>query len=102
MRYKQGKGNPVEFKHFLRQENIKPGVIVRYVGNKFHVLFYLSAWNNLKDKFFHYLQSMCLSNTTLRTSLIKDLQHNCILTQLWVLRLIGKVITGPWIDILFQ
>ena len=38
MRYKQGKGDPAGFKHFLHQENIKPGVIVQYVGNRFHVL----------------------------------------------------------------
>ena len=31
MRYKQGKGDPAGFKHFLHQENIKPGVIVQYV-----------------------------------------------------------------------
>ena len=43
MRYKQGKGDSAGFKHFLHQENIKPGVIVRYVGNRFHVLFYLSG-----------------------------------------------------------
>ena len=34
MRYKQGKGDPVGFKQFMRQENIKPGTIVRYVGNR--------------------------------------------------------------------
>ena len=50
MRYKQDKGDPAGFKHFLRQENIMPGVIVRYVGNRFHVLFYLSGiFFQLKD-----------------------------------------------------
>ena len=38
MRYKQGKGDAAGFKHFLHQENIKPGVNVQYVGNRFHVL----------------------------------------------------------------
>ena len=32
MCFKQGKGDPGGFKQFLRQENIKPGIIVRYVG----------------------------------------------------------------------
>ena len=42
---------------------------------------------------------MCLNNTTLRTFLIKGLQNNCVLTQLSVLGLIGKVIiTGPWMN----
>ena len=102
MRYKQGKGDPAGFKHFLHQENIKPGVIVRYVGNRFHVLFYLSGiFFQLKDKLLNYLQSMCLNNITLRTSLIKGLQNNGILIQLRVLGLIGKVITGPWMKILY-
>ena len=102
MRYKQGKGDPAGFKHFVHQENIKPGVIVRYVGNRFHVLFYLSGiFFQLKDKLLNYLQSMCLNNTTLRTSLIKDLQNNGILIQLRVLGLIGKVITGPWMKIFY-
>ena len=44
---------------------------------------------------------MCFNNTTLRTSLIKDLQYNGILIQLRVLGLIGKVITEPWMKILY-
>ena len=43
MRYKQGKGDPAGFKMFMHQENIKPSVIVRYVGNRFHVLFHLAG-----------------------------------------------------------
>ena len=77
-------------------------MIVRYVGNRFHVLFYLSGiFFELKDKFFNYLQNMCLNNTTLRTSLIKDLQNNIMLIQLRVLGLIGKVITGPWMKMFY-
>ena len=54
----------------------------------------------MKDKLLNYLQNMCL-NTTLRTSLIKDLQYNGILIQLRVLGLIGNVITGPWMKIFY-
>ena len=43
MCFKQGKGDPGGFKQFLRQENIKPGIIVRYVGNRFHVVFHLAG-----------------------------------------------------------
>ncbi len=43
MRYKEGKGDPVGFKQFLWQENIKPGTIVHYVGNRLHVLFFLAG-----------------------------------------------------------
>ena len=43
MRYKGGKGDPAGFKQFMRQENIKPGIIVQYVGNRFHVVFHLAG-----------------------------------------------------------
>ena len=43
MRYKQGKGDPSGFKQFRRLENIKPGMIVRFVGNRLHVLFHLAG-----------------------------------------------------------
>ena len=55
----------------------------------------------MKDKLLNYLQNMCLNNTTLRTSLIKDLQYNGILIKLRVFGLIGKVITGPWMKIFY-
>ena len=42
MRFKQGTGDPSGFKHFLRCENVKPGTVIRYVGNRFNVLFYLA------------------------------------------------------------
>ena len=40
MRFKQGKGDPAGFKLYLRQNNIKSSIIVRYVGNRFHVMFH--------------------------------------------------------------
>ena len=43
MRFKQGKGDPSGFKQFLRQNNIKPSIIIRYVGNRFHVMFHLAG-----------------------------------------------------------
>ena len=41
MRFKQGLGDPAGFKQFLRQQKIKSGIIVRYVGNRLHVVFHL-------------------------------------------------------------
>ena len=43
MRFKQGNGDPSGFKQFMRQENIKSALFVRYVGNRFHVLFHLAG-----------------------------------------------------------
>ena len=96
MRYKQGKGDPAGFKMFMRQENIKPSMIVRYVGNRFHVLFHLAGvLYLLRDKLMMYLENVC-HNTTLRTALIQDLKNRTIILELRALGLIGKLVTGPW------
>ena len=69
MRYKQGKGDPAGFKMFMRQENITPSVIVRYVGNRFHVLFHLAGiLCVLRVKLMLYLENVCHNTTTLRTA----------------------------------
>ena len=56
-RVKQGKGDPGGFKQFLRQENIKPGIIVRYVGNRFHVVFHLAGVLYYLRELFRYFMS---------------------------------------------
>ena len=43
MRFKQGTGDSSGFEHFLCCENTKPGTVIRYVGNRFNVLFYLAG-----------------------------------------------------------
>lgn len=43
MQYKQRTRDPSSFKHFLQHENIKPGTIIRYVGNRFNVLLYFAV-----------------------------------------------------------
>ena len=60
MRFKQGKGDPSGFKQFLRQHNIKPSIIIRYVGNRFHVLFHLAGvLYYLREKLLIYLDKSC-------------------------------------------
>ena len=60
MCFKQGKGDPGGFKQFFRQENIKPGIIVRYVGNRFHVVFHLAGvLYYLREKILIYLDTSC-------------------------------------------
>ena len=68
MRFKQGKGDPGGFKQYLRQENIKPGIIVRYLGNLFHIGFHL-----FKRKTLIYLDTSCRNTICLRSALQKDL-----------------------------
>ena len=102
MRFKQGKGDPAGFKLFLRQNYIKSSIIVRYVGNRFHVMFHQAGvLYYLQEKLLMYLENVCNSKTTLRTALIKDLKNNKILLQLRALGLIGKLVTGPWMHQLY-
>ena len=77
IRFKQGKGDPRGFKQFLRQENIKPGIIVRYVGNRFHVVFHLAGvLYYLRDTLLSYLDTSCRNTTSLRSALQKDLRND--------------------------
>ena len=102
MRYKNGKGDPKEFKQFMKAQNIKSKMIVRYVGNRMYVLFHLAGvFFFLRAKLLDYLQKYCNNNTSFNTSLIKDLQHKSITLQLKALGLLGKVLTGPWMKVLY-
>ena len=56
------------------------------------VIFYL------RDKLIVYIETMCRNQTTLRLALLNDLKNKHILLQLQALGLIGKVITGPWMQ----
>ena len=70
---KQGRGDPSGFKQFVRKENIKLGIIVRYVGNRFHAFYYL------RKNILTYLDSACRNTTSLRSALQKDLRNNKLL-----------------------
>ena len=103
MRFKQGKGDPAGFKEFMHQENIRPGMIVRYVGNRFHVMFHLAAvFFHLKEKLLKYLDNTCRCSTGFRSALQKDLKNEQILLQLQALGLMGKLVTGPWMQQLYN
>ena len=68
MRYKQEKGDPAGFKQFMTQENIKPGIIAWYVGNRFHVVIHLAGvFYYLQEKLltYMYLDSACRNTTSL-------------------------------------
>ena len=87
----------------LRQENIKPGIIVRYVGNRFHIVFHLpGVLHYLREKLLIYLNSSCGNTTSLRSALQKDLINDKLLLQLQALGIIGKLVTGPWMKQLYR
>ena len=103
MRYKNGKGDPKGFKHFMTTNTIKTNMMIRYVGNRMHVLFHLAgSIYFLRDKLLAYLQKYCNCQTGFRTSLLKDLSSPYIQIQLKVLGLIGKLLTGPWMVVLYS
>ena len=103
MCFKQGKGDPGGFKQFLRQENIKPGIIVRYVGNRFHVVFHLAGvLYYLREKLLIYLDTSCRNTTSLQSALQKGLRNDKSLLQLQALSVIGKLVTGPWMKQLYE
>ena len=82
MRYAQGKGDPSGFKFFLRQNGLKAGVILRYVGNRFHVIFHLAGVVfNLCDKLCLYLETICHNKPSLRSALLKDLRNPLLHSQ---------------------
>ena len=96
MRLMQGKGDPSGFKQFLRQHNIKPSIIIQYVGNHFHIVFHLAGvLYYLREKLLLYLEKSCNNTTTVRTSLLKDLRNMNILLQLHARGITGKMVTGP-------
>ena len=101
-RFNQGTGDPAGFKHFLMQKNIRPGMIVRYVGNRLHILFHVAGiYFSMHDHFTLYLASLCACNNSLRTSLLADLLNPVVLLQLRALGLLGKIITGPWMVLFY-
>ena len=103
MRYKQGRGDPAGFKKFMVVENIPKKLVCRYVGNRFHVLFHLSAvFHAYSSQFTTYLKKFCNNTTGLRTSLLADIQNKAIQIQLEAMGLFGKLLTGPWMVIFYK
>ena len=75
------------------------GTLVRYVGNRLHVLFHLAGiFFFLRGKLLHYLKYICNNRTSLRTALKKDLENDAIVVQLRALDLLGKLLSGPWMQ----
>ncbi|KAG1714176.1 hypothetical protein GQR58_001809 [Nymphon striatum] len=92
-----GKGDPRVFITFLKKEGFPRGFITRYRGNKLHVLFHLAG------KYFAYYESfnkficsgtLCLGG--LLPSLREDYGTVVTKSQLHVLGLLGKLLTGQW------
>lgn len=102
-RYKQGSGDPSNFKGFLRSKNLPMGIIVRYVGNRLHVLFHLAATiiENLENLKF-YIQNVCVLKGGVKKNLQRFLWDPILIMQLKALAFFGKILTGPWMTLFFS
>ena len=100
MRLKDGKGDPHGFRVFLKDNELPQSLVVRYRGNRLHVLFklaatYITHYTDMKT----YLTTRCLNNSELKTCLIKDyIDDPTTKLQLRVLAIVGKLLSGPWFN----
>ena len=103
MRFKDDKGDPHGFRVFHRDYNLPQSLVIRYRGNRLYVLFKLAAtYISHYEDVMTYLQTRCLHNSELKTSLIKDFADPETKLQLQVLALLGKMRTGPWMKLFYR
>lgn len=103
MRFKQGKGDPNGMRAFFELKNIDRQLIVRYIGNRFHVLFQLcESIYFLRPDLVDYLETYCSKNAKYRSDILSDLSLEFVLMEMQVGGLLGKTITGPWMKCLYR
>ncbi|XP_047135636.1 uncharacterized protein LOC124812731 [Hydra vulgaris] len=95
------KGDPAAFKSYLKKNNVAPGLFLRYVGSRFHVLFHMAGIVVTYER----LIKIFLENNTKNKNcqlLLQDMSNDITLVQLQGLGLIGKIITGPWMSLVYK
>ena len=96
MRFKDSKGDPHGFRVFLSDCNLPQSLIIRYRGNRLHILFKLAAIYIVHYKQIKlYLTTRCLHTSSLKTGLIQDFENPVTYMELKVLAVLGKLLTGP-------
>ena len=92
-------GDPAGFTSWLLEHGIPPSQIVRYVGNKWNVLFWMPSFVlEHRVMLSEYLEKYCRTETALRTDLLWAITDEKVQVQLRALALIGKIITTPWME----
>ena len=93
------KGDPAGFLTFLRKHGSLPRKILCYVGNRWNVLFKLSATVLEHQSLIQlYLDKYCRNSRQLRNDLLWAISNESVLIQLRALALIGRLITTPWVN----
>lgn len=102
MRYKAGTGDPASFKLHLKQNKIPCKTFPRYVGNRFNILFELCAvFYYHRSTLTEYLERYCPVTNGLRSALLKDIKNPLILEHLQAVGIYGKVLTDPWMKLVY-
>ena len=101
-RYNQKSGDVPGFKTFLKSHDLSPGIILRYVGNRIHVLFHMAGTVIMILQELITFLSRYSSKKKLGNAVLGDLKNPAILVQLQVLGLLGKHLTGPWMVIFYK
>ena len=103
MRYSDGKGDPSGMIAFFRTNKLDSKLIMRYVGNRFHVLFELAGnIYFLREHLKRYLNDVCSKGEGYREQMLHDLSLEVVQSELVVCGLFGKCLTGPWMTCLYR
>ena len=103
LKNKQGTGDPSSFNCFMKMYDISPTLLPRFVGNRFHIVFKLAgSVHHLTQMLIEYIEKWCACNSTLPKALLKDLQCSEGQAQLKALGLMGKLLTGPWMQVVYS
>ena len=97
--YKDGKGDPRGFKTFLQDKNLPSGLIPRYRGNRLHILFHICGkLYHHYDQFLEFFTEAPVSCGGLVNCIKEDFCNKTALVEMQVLGLLGKTLTGPWMQ----
>ena len=99
MRFKDAKGDPLGFIVFLENSMLPRGLIPRYRGNHLHVLFHICG---IYYQYQDLLKKILKQGTKvggLRVSIMKDFTSTTGIVKMQVLRLLGKFLSGPWMQL---
>ena len=96
LRYKNSKGDPRGFVAFLDEHHIPRGVLPRYRGNRLHIIFHNAG--KLIENYDHFVSFFQQGTSCggLREAIVNDFKMPEAKTQLQVLGLMGKFLSGPW------
>ena len=102
LKYDCKSGSPSSLKRYFQMHQIALSSIIRYVGNRFHVLFHMAGTVcHLLEHLKNYLKQRCPNKNNLTLAVLHDLSSTKLVKELIVLGFFGKYITGPWMALLY-